>query len=174
MMLAAPGLFSITTDLPRRSCSFCATMRDTMSVVPPGAIGSTNRIGLSGYWSANTGNTIEEPISEIAHLQNHFIASASSKSLPCLTYRPRAPVKSLRPVSGRRNMNTTIYQSYLLLNAKVITVDRAVSIAQAIAIRGDRIICVGSNSDARTAAGSKAMIVDLKGRTVIPGLIDGH
>jgi predicted amidohydrolase YtcJ len=62
----------------------------------------------------------------------------------------------------------------VLNNAKVITVDRNFSIAQAVAIAGDRILAVGPNAAmaAHTAPGTR--VVDLKGRTITPGIIDGH
>ena len=62
----------------------------------------------------------------------------------------------------------------VLKNAKIITVDASFTIAQAIAIAGDRIVAVGPESAmaAHTAAGTQ--IIDLKGKAVIPGLIDGH
>jgi hypothetical protein len=46
--------------------------------------------------------------------------------------------------------------------------------AEAIAIREGRVLAVGSNDDARAAAGSDAEVIDLGGATVIPGLIDPH
>ena len=62
----------------------------------------------------------------------------------------------------------------VLRNAKVITVDASFTIAQAIAIAGDRIVAVGPEPAmaAHIAAGTR--IIDLKGKAVIPGLIDGH
>jgi predicted amidohydrolase YtcJ len=62
----------------------------------------------------------------------------------------------------------------VLKNAKIITVDASFTIAQAIAIAGDRIVAVGQEPAmaAHTAAGTR--IIDLKGKAVIPGLIDGH
>src|SRR5262245_19383327 len=62
----------------------------------------------------------------------------------------------------------------LLSNGKVITVDERFSIAQAIAIKGDRIVAVGSNSELIPLAGPKTRRIDLRGRAVIPGLIDNH
>jgi predicted amidohydrolase YtcJ len=62
----------------------------------------------------------------------------------------------------------------VLLNGKVITVDERFSIAQALAVRGDRIVAVGSNSDVTRLAGPNTRRIDLRGRSVIPGLIDNH
>ena len=62
----------------------------------------------------------------------------------------------------------------ILVNAKVLTVDAAFSVAEAVAIDGDRIAAVGSNADIRKLAGSGTLVLDLGGKTVIPGLIDNH
>lgn len=62
----------------------------------------------------------------------------------------------------------------VLLNGKILTVDPKFSVAQALAIRDGRIIAVGSSTDVSKAAGSQAHVIDLGGRTVIPGLIDSH
>jgi predicted amidohydrolase YtcJ len=59
-------------------------------------------------------------------------------------------------------------------NGKVVTVDDRFTIAQAVAVKGDRIIAVGSNQDITKLAGSGTRTIDLMGRTVIPGLIDNH
>jgi len=62
----------------------------------------------------------------------------------------------------------------VLYNGKIVTVDAQFSIAQAVAIRGDRFVAVGANDAIRRLAGATTRQVDLGGRTVIPGLIDGH
>lgn len=62
----------------------------------------------------------------------------------------------------------------VLVNGKVLTVDADFSIAQAVAISGERILAVGTNEDIRALAGPDTVITDLRGRTVIPGLIDNH
>ncbi len=59
-------------------------------------------------------------------------------------------------------------------NAKVVTVDKAFSIRQAVALIGERILAVGSNEDVLRLAGPGTRRVDLEGRTMLPGLIDSH
>lgn len=62
----------------------------------------------------------------------------------------------------------------VLHNGKIVTVDDRFTVAQAIAIKGERIVAVGANDVVLKAAGGAAKRIDLKGRTVIPGLIDNH
>jgi predicted amidohydrolase YtcJ len=62
----------------------------------------------------------------------------------------------------------------VLVNGKVITVDAADSIAEALAILGPRIIAVGSNAEVRKLIGPGTRVVDLQGMTATPGLIDSH
>ncbi len=62
----------------------------------------------------------------------------------------------------------------VLSNGKIITVDERFSIAQAVAIKGDRIVAVGSNQDITRLAGPGTRRIDLRGRAVTPGLIDNH
>lgn len=62
----------------------------------------------------------------------------------------------------------------VLHNGKIVTVDERFTIAQAIAIKGERIVAVGANDAVLKAAGNTAKRIDLRGRTVIPGLIDNH
>jgi predicted amidohydrolase YtcJ len=59
-------------------------------------------------------------------------------------------------------------------NGKVITVDERFSIAQALAIKGDRIVGVGGNAEINRLAGPNTRRIDLRRRSVIPGLIDNH
>ena len=62
----------------------------------------------------------------------------------------------------------------VFINGKIITVDERFTIAHALAIKGDRIIDVGTTPQIRKLAGANTKVVDLKGKTVIPGLIDNH
>ena len=62
----------------------------------------------------------------------------------------------------------------VLLNGKILTVDERFTIVQAAAIKGDRIVRVGTDQDVTRLAGPSTRRLDLRGRTVIPGLIDNH
>jgi predicted amidohydrolase YtcJ len=62
----------------------------------------------------------------------------------------------------------------ILTNGKIVTVDDHFSIAQALAIRGERIVAVGTDAEIDKLKSAATRVVDLKGRTVIPGLIDNH
>jgi predicted amidohydrolase YtcJ len=56
----------------------------------------------------------------------------------------------------------------------VYTVDQGGEVAQALAISGGRITYVGSDAGAQQLIGKNTTVIDLAGRTVMPGLIDGH
>jgi predicted amidohydrolase YtcJ len=62
----------------------------------------------------------------------------------------------------------------ILFNGRVLTMDASDRMAQAVAIDGDRIVAVGSNDEVKRLAGSRTRLLDLEGRTVIPGLGDAH
>src|SRR5689334_23059002 len=62
----------------------------------------------------------------------------------------------------------------ILVNGHIITVDPNASTAQAVAIAGGKFTAVGSDSTIRALAGAGTAVIDLRGRTVIPGLADGH
>jgi len=62
----------------------------------------------------------------------------------------------------------------VLLNGKIVTVDDRFTIAEALAIKGERILAVGSNAEVEKHKGPLTRVVDLNRRTVVPGLIDNH
>src|SRR6516164_4071636 len=62
----------------------------------------------------------------------------------------------------------------IFVNGKVITLDSRSSVAQGIAIRDGKVLETGSNEDIRKRADAHTKVVDLGGRTVIPGLMDSH
>src|SRR5262249_26537642 len=62
----------------------------------------------------------------------------------------------------------------VLVNATVLTLDASDTVAQAIAIQGSRILGVGTNDDMRRLGGTSARVIDLKGRTILPGFIDSR
>jgi hypothetical protein len=60
------------------------------------------------------------------------------------------------------------------VSGNIYTVDAARPRAEALAVAGDRITAVGSNAEVRRLAGPSTKMVDLGGKTVLPGLIDAH
>jgi predicted amidohydrolase YtcJ len=62
----------------------------------------------------------------------------------------------------------------VLLNGKIVTLNAAAPTAEALAVRDGKIIAVGRSADIRALAGTGTRVIDLAGRTVIPGLIDSH
>jgi hypothetical protein len=62
----------------------------------------------------------------------------------------------------------------IFVNGKIWTADEAKPLAQALAIRGDRLLVVGSDADARALSGPDTAVVDLAGRLVVPGFQDSH
>ncbi len=56
----------------------------------------------------------------------------------------------------------------------IFTMNKKNEIVEALAVKGDTILAVGKRADVLKAAGSDAEIVDLKGRVLMPGMIDGH
>ena len=62
----------------------------------------------------------------------------------------------------------------VLVNGKILTVDNQFSTREAIALRDGKIMSVDSTVEVRKLAGPQTHVIDLQGRTVIPGLIDSH
>ena len=66
------------------------------------------------------------------------------------------------------------YPDLIVVNGKITTVDAGNREVQAMAVRNNRILALGTNDEVRFLAGPKTEVVDAKGRRVLPGLIDGH
>lgn len=62
----------------------------------------------------------------------------------------------------------------VFLDGKVITVDNEDTVAEAVAVRDGRILRVGSNEYIQESVGKSTEVIDIRGRVLIPGLIDSH
>lgn len=62
----------------------------------------------------------------------------------------------------------------VFINGKVITVDEKDTIAQAVAVKGKNIVAVGTKESIEQYIGENTEIVDLQGRSMVPGFIDSH
>src|SRR5260370_37883803 len=59
-------------------------------------------------------------------------------------------------------------------NGRIVTLSAAQTQAQAVSIQRNRFLLIGSDADVRKTAGPATKQVDLRGRTVLPGLEDSH
>ncbi len=62
----------------------------------------------------------------------------------------------------------------VFINGKILTVDSDFSVVEALAVTGTRIVAVGDSESVAAMVGDDTQVVDLQGKTVIPGLIDNH
>lgn len=90
----------------------------------------------------------------------------SRKSSP-----PGRRKRGRRASPGRR---LEVRPTIVLLNGKILTMDRAVPSAEAIALNGDRIAAIGTVAEISDLAGPRTGVLDLRGATVLPGFIDCH
>jgi predicted amidohydrolase YtcJ len=80
-----------------------------------------------------------------------------------------APAQAALPASAGRGPADLV-----LRNGKIITVDGASTVAEAIAIAGERIIAVGPQAAVAAVTAPATRVIDLGGRAVVPGLTDAH
>mgnify|MGYP001170658141 FL=1 len=71
-------------------------------------------------------------------------------------------------------ISSQVALDYVVINAKVFTIDEDQPQAEAFAVKGDRFTAVGSSSDIRNLASSGTETIDAEGMTVVPGFIDAH
>lgn len=84
----------------------------------------------------------------------------------------------LLPVAGLLGCTPSTPQvspaTLLLRNGHIVTMDRDRPTAQALAVRNDRIVALGTNEALAVYAGPETTVIDLAGQTAVPGLIEGH
>jgi len=73
------------------------------------------------------------------------------------------------PVALAQNNVDTV-----VTNGKILTVDAAFRVVQAVAINDGRIVASGTREEVARYAGARTQVIDVGGKTVIPGLIDNH
>ena len=62
----------------------------------------------------------------------------------------------------------------VLINGKVLTLDERSTVTEAVAVREGKILATGSSASIKSLAGARTRVLDVSGKTVIPGLIDTH
>ena len=67
-----------------------------------------------------------------------------------------------------------MHADMVLVNGKIVMMDSQESTAEAVAVKYGRLLKVGKNKEVQGLVGEDTRVIDLKGRCVIPGLIDSH
>ncbi|MCI0703650.1 MAG: amidohydrolase [Planctomycetia bacterium] len=93
-----------------------------------------------------------------------FLSTSVFASLLLFLFTP-APVVRAQPDNPA---------DIIVHNGKVLTVDEKFSTAEAVAVRGGKIVAVGTSADVLKLKGPKTRVIDAKGNTVMPGLYDSH
>ncbi|MBI1955987.1 MAG: amidohydrolase family protein [Acidobacteria bacterium] len=83
------------------------------------------------------------------------------------------------PWADSQNVSRTLeklraYPDLIVVNGNIVTMDAGTNRYQAMAVRQGRIVALGSNAEIRPLRGPKTEVLDVKGRMVLPGLIDSH
>ncbi len=73
-----------------------------------------------------------------------------------------------------RSLSAPSFADLILINGKVVTLDKNSSIKEAVAVKDGKIAAVGNDGEMRQWRGPQTREINLAGRTVIPGLIDSH
>lgn len=105
----------------------------------------------------------------MANLSRRSFVSTVAGGVAALSMPPGRAVDAgnvLAPAAGEADL--------ILLNGKIITVDPKDAIAEAVAVRGGKIVAVGATQDIRALAGAATRIIDLGGKCVTPGIVDSH
>lgn len=71
-------------------------------------------------------------------------------------------------------LSSTDTADLILTNGKVVTVDEEIPDGQAIAIRADTIMAIGTSEEIAALSGESTEVIDLEGQLAIPGFIEGH
>ena len=70
--------------------------------------------------------------------------------------------------------NSTNTADLILMNGKIVTVDEETPEVEALAVKGDTIMAMGSSADIAALQGANTQVIDLEGKLAIPGFIEGH
>jgi predicted amidohydrolase YtcJ len=102
--------------------------------------------------------------------RREFIGSAAGIGIGLAAGAPEA-LLAQQPAPGTATTAATAAQDLNLTNGRIHTFDGRNSVVSAVAIRNGRIASVGNSAPARTP---NTRVIDLRGRTVVPGLVEAH
>jgi predicted amidohydrolase YtcJ len=125
--------------------------------------------GFGNLFSYNAADATAAEIRILPIGRRRFMAGASALAGMAAMTACGSSLVSEPPADPELETRTRIYAG-----GTIMTVDPGFSKPEAMAVKGNRILATGSLEDVRAAAGEDAEIIDLQGRTVMPGLIDPH
>lgn len=99
-----------------------------------------------------------------------LIPPTSRRALAALLLAGAPCLAAAQPMAGASQQPADL----IVTNARVYTADDTRPLVEAFAVRGGRIVFTGSAREAATLTGAATQVVDAGGRTVIPGMVDGH
>jgi hypothetical protein len=79
-----------------------------------------------------------------------------------------------KPVASTPTGVASIQADIVFRNGTILTMDQERPVEQAIAVRGEEILAIGSEEEISSFIGPDTRVVDLQGRTLMPGFIDSH
>src|SRR5688572_7572832 len=103
--------------------------------------------------------------------RRQFLGTATAAGIGIAAGDALAAPQAAQPAAPRPTPGVDPDQTLLLVNGRIHTFDAGGTIARVVAIRGGRFVYVG---DRRPDVERGARVIDLRGRTVVPGLIEGH
>jgi predicted amidohydrolase YtcJ len=125
--------------------------------------------GFGNLFAYNAADATAAEIRILPIGRRRFMAGASALAGMAAMTACGSSLVSEPPADPEVETRTRIYAG-----GTIMTVDPGFSKPEAMAVKGNRILATGSLEDVRTVAGEDAEIIDLQGRTVMPGLIDPH
>ena len=122
-------------------------------------------VAASGRENVNQSRAFSRNLMEHPH-ESLLVTALALRHLPALDH--------LRKYRNLRRPTRQAVADLIIHNAKVVTVDAKFSLAEAVAIRGEKIVAVGGNKTVLEHKGPKTLVIDAMGKTVLPGLYDSH
>jgi imidazolonepropionase-like amidohydrolase len=103
------------------------------------------------------------------------VACTPSEVEPTETRTPSTPpLATISPTEPPATVESDETADVIFHNGIVMTMEVGYPVAEAIAIRGDRILAVGNDEEMLGLTGPETQLIDLDGQTLLPGFADGH
>ncbi len=148
-----------------------------------GKIFSSNQkvVELSSLQPKDIAVTVKKKNEALIYNRRDFLKTTVATSVGVLGLLSGCDINNQQPANNSANSstaakaaNTNADTITVFKGGKVLTVDKAFSEAEAIAIKGNKIIAVGDTQQVMGVAGDGVNIVELEGKTILPGFIDPH